>query len=265
VPLRRPSRSRLGAWAAVALGLGWALILPGCASVSPVARPASPEAEAARTLLERRRAELRDLRTLAEIRIRRGSQAQRLAGALLLRNPASLRFEALSPFGSPVLVVAGDMMALTVWEVLDDRAYILPSSPEATRRWLGVAMREDELVALLLGCVVPRADARSVDLLPADGTGPSLSLRGADGEQRIWFDPETGQVRKASWTGGTEAAQADFETGPVDGVPVGITLRTADGQLEVVVQYREPRVNTDFDADLFKLTIPERVRIRDFR
>jgi len=46
---------------------------------------------------------------------------------LLLRAPASVRFEALSPFGTPVLVVAGDAKALTVWEVLGERAYLFPA------------------------------------------------------------------------------------------------------------------------------------------
>jgi outer membrane lipoprotein-sorting protein len=265
VALRRPSRSRLRGEAAIVLALGWVLTLPGCASLPPAPPPVSPEAEAARGLIEQRRAELRDLRTLAEIQIRREDRMQRLAGVLLLRAPSALRFEALSPFGSPVLVVVGDMSALTVWEVLDDRAYILPPSPSATRRWLGLAMGEDELVALLFGCVVPLKDAVALELLPPDDVGPSLSLRGADAAQRIWFDPASGQARKVRFTGGAEPAEAVFADGAAGEPPAGVTLRTADGKLQVSVRYREPQVNTGFESELFRLTIPERVRIRDFR
>jgi outer membrane lipoprotein-sorting protein len=265
VALRRPSRSRLGGGGAIVLALGWVLTLPGCASLPPVAQPASPEAEAARGLLERRREEFRDLRTLADIQIRREDRMQRLAGVLLLSAPSSLRFEALSPFGSPVLVVVGDVTALTVWEVLDDRAYILPPSPSATRRWLGLSMGEDELVALLFGCVVLLKDALALELLPPDDMGPSLSLRGADGAQRIWFDPASGRARKVRFTGGAEPAEAVFVDGAAGEPPAGVTLRTADGKLEVSVRYRDPQVNTGFEPELFKLTIPERVRIRDFR
>jgi hypothetical protein len=230
-----------------------------------VAQPASPEAEAARGLLERRRAELRDLRSLADIQIRREDRMQRLAGVLLLSAPSSLRFEALSPFGSPVLVVVGDMTTLTVWEVLDDRAYILPPSPSATRRWLGLSMGEDELVALLFGCVVPLKDALALELLPPDDVGPSLSLRGADGAQQIWFDPASGRARKVRFTGGAEPAEAVFAGGAAGEPSAGVTLRTADGKLEVSVRYRDPRINMGVESELFKLTIPERVRIRDFR
>jgi outer membrane lipoprotein-sorting protein len=260
----KPSRSKRVAGGALALGLVFTLTLAGCASAPPARQPISPEAEAARALLERRCAARVDLRTLAEIKIRRGDKTQRFAGVLLLRAPSSLRFEALSPFGAPVLVVVGDAQTLTVWEVLDDRAYVLPSSPNATRRWLGLSLGEDELVAILFGCVAPRKDALAVVLLPPDDTGPSLSSRDADGEQRIWFDPDSGQTRKVRWTGGTEPAEAGFAIGAAD-TPEGVTLLTADGQLEVVVQYRNPAVNSGFDAELFKLTIPERVKTRDFR
>ena len=91
-------------------------------------------------------------------------RSQRLSGVLLLLGePASLRFEALSPFGTPVLIVAGDPQSVTLWEVLDDRAYIAPASPDANRRWLGVALGGEDLVALLAGRVRALADPASVE------------------------------------------------------------------------------------------------------
>ncbi len=265
MPRRRLSRSRGPTWGALALSLGWALVFSGCASAPPAPQPISSEAEAARALLERRWEEFSDLRTLAEIKIRRGNRTQRLAGVLLLRGPSSLRFEALSPFGTPVIVVAGDGKTLTVWEVLDERAYVLPASPDANRRWLGLAMSAEELVALLSGRVLPFKDALGVELLPPDGVGPSLSLRGADGTQRIWFDPATGQAREVEWTGGANPARVLFAEGAPDSPPAGVILATLDDKIEVVVKYRSPRMNTGFDADLLKLTVPEHVRTQDFR
>src|SRR6266536_1685090 len=185
VARRRPNRSNpVAAGTLLALGLGWALIQAGCASAPPAPQPVSADASAARDLLERGWEGFRDLRSLAEITVRRGDRVERLAGVLLLRAPSSLRFEALSPFGTPVLVVAGDAKALTVWEVLDGRAYILPASPDANRRWLGLALGGDELVALLSGRVRPPKDPLALELLPADGVGPSLTLRSTDGVQR---------------------------------------------------------------------------------
>ena len=118
----------------------------------------------------------------------RAAASQRLSGVLLLKAPAAFRFEALSPFGPPLLVVAGSPESVTVWEVLRNRAYLLPSTPEANRRWLGLALSGEDLVALLAGHVRPMPAPRTGTLLPPDETGASLRLSGSEGTQRIWLD-----------------------------------------------------------------------------
>ena len=50
-----------------------------------------------------------------------------------------------------------------------------------------------------------------------------------------------------------------------DAPPAGFTLETADGSLRVAIVYREPRMNTSFDPALLTLTVPQDVRIQDFR
>ena len=236
----------------------------GCAS-APVRRPISPEAQAALDRLEQRQAGLVDLRTSADIRIRRDDKTQRLSGVLLLRSPASLRFEALTPFGVPAVLVAGDNQSVTLWEVFDNRAFILPASPDANRRWLGLALGAEDLVALLSGRVRPIRHPSSVELLPPDIQGPSLKIEGADGEQRIWLDPVSGQARQVEWTRSKNPARVTFDETAPDAPPAGMTLATLDGKLEVVVRYRNPRMNTGFDPGLMSLTVPEHVRIQDFR
>ena len=227
--------------------------------------PVSEEARAALARIEQHRRSLQDLRSLTDITIRRSNRSQRLSGVLLLLgDPASLRFEALSPFGTPVLIVAGDAKSVTLWEVLDNRAYIAPASPDANRRWLGLAMSVKDLVALLGGRVRPMAEPTSVELLATDEVGPSIRLVGASGEQRIWFDPDTGQARQVEWTG-KNPARVVFTPSPPDGPPAGMKLDTPDGKLEVTTRYRDPRMNTSLDPSLLTLTVPEHVRIQDFR
>jgi len=266
VPRRRPSRSRLAPRGLLLIALGVALALGGCASapVAPSRQPISPEAEVARSLLERRRREFSDLRTQAEIRMRRGRTTQRLGGVLLLRAPASLRFEALSPFGTPVIIVAGDGRSLTLWEVLDERAYILPASPESTRRFLGLALGSEDMVAVLAGRVRPLPDPLTAELMPADELGPSIRFTGPRGEQRIWYDPASGHARQVEWREGSTAGRASFSLS-AEGVPATVTLATLDGQLEAVLRYQTPKLNTGFDPNLVKVTVPEHVRIQDFR
>ena len=242
-------------------------MVSGCATTAtaPAPPPVSEEARAALARIEQHRLSLRDLRSRADITIRRSGRAQRLTGVLLLLGePATMRFEALSPLGTPVLIVAGDPKSVTLWEVLDNRAYIAPSSPDANRRWLGLALGVEDLVALLGGRVRAMPDPTTVELLAADAVGPSLRLTGAPGEQRIWFDPDSGQARQVEWTG-KNPARVTFTPAPADGPPAGFTLETADGSLRVAIVYREPRMNTSFDPALLTLTVPQDVRIQDFR
>jgi outer membrane lipoprotein-sorting protein len=213
---------------------------------------------AAQAVLEARWRDFHDLRTQADLRIQRGKRVDRLSGVLLLRAPASLRFEALAPFGPPLLVVASDADAVTLWEVPSQNAIIARSSPDATRRWLGLALGPEELVSLLAGYALPARDPLSGQMLPPDDIGPSLLFETADGRQRIWLDPASGEARQIEWTGGSQPARAVF-------VPNGLRLATLDGKLEVTVRYKDPRRDSGFDPGLLKLTVPQDVRIQDFR
>jgi outer membrane lipoprotein-sorting protein len=264
VARRRPNRSKPARAGVLALGVGLALAIGGCATVPP-RQPISPEAAAARALLERRWEEFRDLRSLVQITLRRGDRVQRLAGVLLLSAPSALRFEALSTFGTPVLVVGEDATTLTLWEVVAERAYLLPASPDSTRRWLGLALGPDELVATLSGHALPLRDPFAVELMPADGLGPSLTLRNADVVQQIWFDPADGRPRAVEWRGGSNAARAVFTDGLANAAPARVTLATLDGKLEASVRYQDPRVNSGLDAELVRVTVPEHVTIQDRR
>jgi len=241
------------------------LAAAGCASLPPAREPIPSEVKVSLDRLDQRWRAFSDLRTLAELTIRRGGRVQRFAGVLLLRAPASLRFEALSPFGTPVLIVAADPKTLTLWEVADERAYLAPATGEANRRWLGVALGGQDLVALLSGRVVPLADPLRAEQVSPDAAGPSLNLVGADGSQRIWLDPATGQARQVEWNGGKTPLRATFLPAGSDAPPAGLRLAALDGSLDVRITYKNPRMNTGFDPALLTLTVPEGVRIQDFR
>ncbi|MET0850074.1 MAG: hypothetical protein ABW020_02995 [Candidatus Rokuibacteriota bacterium] len=256
----RPSRSPAG------LLLLAALLLGACATAAPRGAPSlSPEVEAARAALERRWQAFTDLRTLAAIEIRRGGRTERLSGPLLLRSPASLRFEALSPFGPPVIVIGVGDDGVVVWEVIRSRAYRLPATPEANRRWLGVALGGQDLVALLAGHVLPMKDAEAGEVRPADADGASLLLTGPSGTQRIWMDLATGQAKKVAWTGGKQPLDVVFAGGGPAAPIGGVTLTTPDGRLEARMRYQGPRMDSGFDPALLRVDVPQGVEIQDFR
>lgn len=255
----RPSLSR-PAFLGVAL-----VLLAGCASLPPPRQPLPPEAHRLIALLQHRWQEFDDLRTLAEITIQRDGRVQRLTGVLLLRAPVSVRFEALTPWGLPILLLVGNAESVTFYEVADNRALVGPASAKATERWLGLALEPEELVGILTGHVLPLKDPYSAEIVPADGVGPSIKLTGATGVQQIWADPETGVVRQVELTGAKTPARITYAGGGPADPPASLTLTALDAPLVVSVRYREPQLGTGPSPDLFKLTLPEGVKIRRFR
>ena len=95
-------------------------------------------------------------------------------------------------------------------------------------------------------------------MLPPYNIGPSVVFETADGRQRIWLDPISGDSRQVEWTGSSQPARAVFGEN-------GVQLATLDGKLDVSVSYRDPQRNAGFDPELLKLTVPQGVRILDFR
>jgi outer membrane lipoprotein-sorting protein len=205
-----------------------------------------------------------DLRTLTDVRIERDQRRDLFSGVLLLKAPGLMRFEALTPFGPPLLVIASDLEVLTVWEVLDNRATLISPTPEWTARWLGIGLGADDAVAVLAGRARLPREPRDVRLLPEDAVGPSLELENDDGRQRVWFDPASGRPRQIEWSGGKYPARVVFD--PADGpAPTGLTLATLDRKLELRLRYREPQLNAGLDPARLKLALPASVPIRDFR
>src|SRR5262249_17650541 len=103
-----------------------------------------------------------------------------------------------------------------------------------------------------------------VELVAADEVGPSLRLTGASIEQRIWFDPDSGQARQVEWTG-KNPARVTFNRVPADAPPAGAKPQTPDGAPPGTVAYRNPQMNSSLDPALLRLTVPEDVKIQDFR
>ena len=256
-------RSSLSRGAAL---LGAAVILTaGCATVPPARAPISPEADRLINLLARRWLEFDDLRALAEISIRRDDQVQRFNGVLLLQAPASLRFEALTPWGQPFLLLAGNAATVTLYQVAENQALVGPPSARATERWLGFALEPDELVGLLSGLVVPIKDPYSADLMPADAMGPSLRLTGVSGIQRIWLDPETGVVGQVELSGTHTKARITYANPGAAEPPSALTLTALNAPLTVSIRYQDPKFRTGLSPDLFTLALPEHVKIQRFR
>jgi outer membrane lipoprotein-sorting protein len=245
--------------------LALALVVSACATAAPPPGPPPLADEVRRlvALLTLRRDEFADLRTLSEVTVRRGAAVQRFAGALLVKPPASVRFEALSPFGQPFLVVAMSDGTLTSYNVVENAALTGPVGEKTSGRWLGVPLGPEDIVGLLIGRVLPPAGMTAAEILPADGAGPSIQMVGRDRTARVWMDFETGEVRKVEISG-RHTLIVDYRPEPSRDLPAEIHAIAPGTGFEITVRYRQPALATGIDAERFRLTVPQGANVQRF-
>lgn len=246
--------------------LALALALAGCATAAPPPEP--PLADEVRrlvALLTLRRDEFSDLRTLAEVTLRRGATAQRFTGVLLVKPPGSVRFEALSPLGQqPLLLATLSDATLTSYNVAENTALTGPVGEKTTGRWLGVALGAEDIVGLLIGRVLPPTGMTAAEILPADAAGPSIQMVGRDRTERVWMDFETGEARKVEISGGRHTLIVDYRPEPGRDLPAEIHAIATGTGFEATVRYRQPAIATGIDAERFRLTVPQGANVQRF-
>ena len=240
-------------------------LVAGCATALPPPREAPSEAgrRAVALLAERWRA-FSDLRALVDVRLARGGDKQQFTGALLLKAPASLRFEALSPFGQPLLVATMHDGQIVTYDVAAHAAVVAPATANTAARLFSLPVEPDELVGVLAGRAVPPKDLRVATILPPDAHGPSLEMIGALHRQRVWMDFATGIVRQIQITGGRVEALVTYQRA-ADGTLTGFDVSAAQDNVTGSVRYRDLVVGAGVDPERFRLTIPAGASIERLR
>ena len=237
-------------------------LLGGCTSAPP-RRAVDDEARRALELLDERRREFTDLRALADVVVQRGGERQSLTGALLVKGPASMRLEALSPLGQPYFLVVIHEGRLTAYDAAKNEALVGPATAETIAGVLGLPLGPHDLVAVLAGRAAPPGDLRVAELLPPDGSGPSLDLIGGVQRQRVWMDLKTGQVRQVEIGGGraslTIAYRRDGDT------PLGFDFTAGRNYVTGSVTYRNVVLGAGIDPERFTLALPKGAKIQSVR
>jgi outer membrane lipoprotein-sorting protein len=245
--------------------LAAALVATGCAIAPPPPRAAIPApAQRAAALLTERAREFTDLRTLADISAQRGSERYRVRGVILAKAPASVRFEALSPVGSPLLIATIHDGRITAYDATTDEVTTGPATAETAARLLNLPFEPQELVGILSGRPVPPQDLREAEMMPADADGPSINLVGAVNAQRVWMDFDTGIVGKVQLSGGRADAVIAFRRDP-DGTMTGFELSAGLGYVRSNVRYDRPAFNTGVEPERFAFAPPKSAKTRPIR
>ena len=242
-----------------------ALVATGCAIAPPTPRTAIPPAarQAVARLTERWQ-EVSDLRTLADVAAQRGTERYRVRAVILAKAPASVRFEALSPLGQPLLVATIHDGRITAYDATNDEASVGPATAATAARVLSLPLEPEDLVGVLAGRPAPPRDLREAALLPPDADGPSLNLVGAVNTQRVWMDLETGLVRQLEISGGRGDARIVFRRDAA-GAMTGFDVTAGMGLIRSVVRYEQPTFGAGVGDDRFVFTPPKSAKIREIR
>lgn len=234
-------------------------------ALPPPRAPVGEEARRALALLTRRWHGFSDLRALAEIRVERGGERRQLQGVLLARAPASLRFEALSPFGQPLLLVVIHDGRLTAYDAAANRAVVGPATAETAAQLLSLPFEPADLVGVLAGLPAPPRDVRVAEILPPDERGrPSLSVIGGDWRQRVWMDFTTGVVHRLEITGGRYEVTIGYQRDGDDRL-TGFDFSAAQSYVAGSVRYRRLVLDAGVEPERFELVVPEGARVDPLR
>jgi outer membrane lipoprotein-sorting protein len=254
VSARRLLSSALVAW-----------VLAGCTIAPPPPRtPVSEDARRAIDLLVEHWHALSDLRALADITVKKGSREQQFTGVLLSKTPASLRFEAISPFGQPLLLVTVKDGELVAYNAATNEVTTGPATVETAAAMLSLPFEPDDLVAVLSGRVVPPKDLRIAEIFAPDADGPSINLIGKYHEQRVWMDFSTGVVNRVNIVGGRTEAEVRFLRAE-DGALTGLDVSAGQGYVSARIRYRSLALNGGVDPERFVLTPPKDAKTHSIR
>jgi outer membrane lipoprotein-sorting protein len=240
------------------------LALAASCATAPPREPVSEDARRALALLESRASEFTDLRALANIALKRGRERQNLRGVLLVKAPSSIRFEALGPFGPPILIVTVHEGQLTAYDAVRNEAHVGPASAERISKALGLPLDPEDLVAVLAGRVAPQHDMKSAELAPPDDAGPSLNLVSSAGRRRVWLDLETGTVRQLEIYGSPFNALVRYRRDGA-GALAGFDLEAAQSYVTGSVTYETLVEGAGIDPERFIMAIPKGAKTQSIR
>ena len=239
-------------------------LLAACATAPP-REPISDDARRALALLAERYGEFTSLRALADVSLKRGGDRQGLQGVLLIRAPSSVRLEALSPFGPPLMVLTVHEGQVTAYDALKNEAHVGPADAETISKVLRLPLDPDDLVSVLAGRFAGPRDVRSAEVLPPDDIGPSVSLvDSAGGRQRVWLDLGTGVIQQRQIFGSQFNALIKYRRDEA-GKLAGFDLDAAMSYLTGSVTYRNLVEGEQIDEERFTLTIPKGAKTQPIR
>jgi len=232
--------------------LACAVVLGACAARVPP-RPSGPETPdpSAIDAFNQATTACAGVKTLtAELRLSGRAGGEKLRGTLHigLAAPASVRVEAIAPFGQPFFILAGRDNRATLLLPRDDRVLADAPVEAVLERLTGLALTATDLRLVLTGCLSLPANPsngrafgngwRAVTL----GSGTVAYLKSVNGA------PAVVAADQGNWR--VEYAQHQ------NGWPRQVRLRSISGDVDMTAAVGEFEMNTEIDARAFEVAVP---------
>lgn len=186
----------------------------------------------------------------AELRLSGRAAGEKIRGTLLtgLSAPASVRFEAVAPFGRPIFILAGRGDRATLLLPRDEQ--VLPDAPlaDVLERLTGLRLGAVDLRMLLTGCL-------------ADAPSPDEGRRYDNGWRSVRLGPDTvAYLRDVNGRPIVVAADAgqwrvDYAN-VMNGWPRHVRLRSQSGDVDLTASIDQLEVNTALDDKAFEVDVP---------
>jgi len=186
----------------------------------------------------------------AALRLSGRAGSERLRGTLLtgLAAPASVRFEAVAPFGQPFFILAGTGGRATLLLPRDNMVLMDTPVPDVLERLTGLRLDAVDLRMLLTACLALPASPRRGLLYGRGwqsvvvGTDTVAYLRIIDGRPRV-VAADDGEWR-------VDYAQYLHDW------PRQVRIRSVAGDVDMMAVLEDMAVNTEVDSRAFEVTVP---------
>jgi hypothetical protein len=210
------------------------------------------------------------VRTLtAELRLAGRAGAERIRGTLQagLAQPASIRVEAVAPFGQPFFILGGRENRATLLLPRDNRVLPDAAVPDVLERLTGLRLAANDVRLIVSGCLAESLDARDGRRWPDGWQAVSLSHASSPDT------PITAYLRPVASAPAIVAAdygawRVDY-AGHVNGFPRSVRLRSAAGEsVDITATIGELSTNVAIPDRAFAIAAPPDaavMRIDDLR
>jgi len=246
------------------LALFLLILCAGCAArpVAPLPLPPDLETELV-ARLEQNADAFRSLEGVAKVRVVSGGKTVSGTQVLFAEKPDHLRAEVLTPFGSPLLMLATDGTALTAMVPGENRFYRGEATSSSLMRFTRMPLKLEDLVHILLYQVpVIGHDRRSLEV--EDGEVYRLTLVDGDGRrQELRFDAELNLVEAAYFWRDELQLQVNYDRFDPGAPPFPRTaaLEMPAMKVNASVAFSEVETNVAIPRERFLLTAPPGVEI----